>query len=262
MSALVGLLQALVPALLMNVCIVGMNQVFDVEIDRINKPYLPLAAGEWSVDTGVTAVVATGGAAILMGLVIGSAPLLATLLGSLLLGVAYSVDLPFLRWKKHPLLAAGCILSVRAVMVQLGFFYHMKQAIGSTSPALTPPLLFGISFMLICSIVIALFKDIPDVRGDTAADIKTFSVRLGVKRVFWTCIALLEFAYACAIGTGLMSRVWWSKVATVAIHAGMALLLYSRAQRTDLEDSKEIYLCYMFVWKLFYAEYLFLPLFR
>ena len=56
----------------------------------------------------------------------------------------------------------------RAVMVQLGFFYHMKQAIGSTSPALTPPLLFGISFMLICSIVIALFKDIPDVRGDTA----------------------------------------------------------------------------------------------
>lgn len=121
------------------------------------------------------------------------------------------------------------------------------------------------------------------------ADIKTFSVRLGVKRVFWTCIALLEFAYACAIGTGLMSRVsergtslgrvmfhtivqadaavlvmqvWWSKVATVAIHAGMALLLYSRAQRTDLEDSKEIYLCYMFVWKLFYAEYLFLPLFR
>ena len=113
MSALVGLLQALVPALLMNVCIVGMNQVFDVEIDRINKPYLPLAAGEWSVETGVTAVVATGGAAILMGLVIGSGPLLATLLGSLLLGVAYSVDLPLLRWKRHPLLAAGCILCVR-----------------------------------------------------------------------------------------------------------------------------------------------------
>ena len=113
MPALVGLLQALVPALLMNICIVGMNQVFDVEIDRINKPYLPLAAGEWSVETGVTAVVATGGAAILMGLVIGSGPLLATLLGSLLLGVAYSVDLPLLRWKQHPLLAAGCILCVR-----------------------------------------------------------------------------------------------------------------------------------------------------
>ena len=60
----------------------------------------------------------------------------------------------------------------------------------------------------------------------------------------------------------LVMQVWWSKVATVAIHAGMALLLYLRAQRTDLEDSKEIYDCYMFVWKLFYAEYLFLPLFR
>ena len=46
MPALVGLLQALVPALLMNVSIVGLNQLYDVEIDKINKPYLPLASGE------------------------------------------------------------------------------------------------------------------------------------------------------------------------------------------------------------------------
>ena len=46
LPALVGLLQALVPALLMNVSIVGLNQLYDVEIDKINKPYLPLASGE------------------------------------------------------------------------------------------------------------------------------------------------------------------------------------------------------------------------
>ena len=51
-----SLLQALIPALLMNICIVGLNQIFDVPIDRINKPYLPLASGEFSMRTGTSLV--------------------------------------------------------------------------------------------------------------------------------------------------------------------------------------------------------------
>jgi homogentisate phytyltransferase/homogentisate geranylgeranyltransferase len=34
-AALTGLCQALVPALLMNIAIVGINQVYDVEIDKV-----------------------------------------------------------------------------------------------------------------------------------------------------------------------------------------------------------------------------------
>ena len=33
------------------------------------------------------------------------------------------------------------------------------------------------------------------------------SVRMGAPQVFWTCIVLLEVAYAGAIGVGLMSPV-------------------------------------------------------
>jgi homogentisate phytyltransferase/homogentisate geranylgeranyltransferase len=51
-AAVVGLLQALVPALLMNVAIVGINQLYDVDIDKVNKPYLPLASGELSMQQG------------------------------------------------------------------------------------------------------------------------------------------------------------------------------------------------------------------
>ena len=103
----------------MNICIVGMNQIFDVDIDKVNKPYLPLASGEWSLNTGISVAVSTGLVAVLLGLYIGSAPLLATLIGSLLLGIAYSVDLPFLRWKRYPVLAMGCILSVRCPFLTL-----------------------------------------------------------------------------------------------------------------------------------------------
>lgn len=57
---------------------------------------------------GVSAAVA-----LAMGAAAGSAPLMATLAGSALLGVVYSADLPLLRWKRSPVLAAACILAVR-----------------------------------------------------------------------------------------------------------------------------------------------------
>lgn len=52
-------------------------------------------------------------------------------------------------------------------MVQLGFYFHMQQALGGSRIALTWPLVFAVCFMLVFSIVIALFKDIPDVKGDS-----------------------------------------------------------------------------------------------
>lgn len=91
------------------------SQLYDIEIDRINKPYLPLAAGDFSPATGRWLVAATGAASLAIGWAAGSPPLLATLGGSLLLGIAYSTDLPLLRWKRSPVLAACCILAVRCV---------------------------------------------------------------------------------------------------------------------------------------------------
>lgn len=110
---------ALSAALLANISIVGTNQCFDVAIDRVNKPYLPLASGEWTMATGITVSGVTGVLASAIAIGSRSVPLVATVLGSICLGLAYSVDLPFLRWKNHPLVAASCILAVRAVLVQV-----------------------------------------------------------------------------------------------------------------------------------------------
>lgn len=261
-AAGVALLQALSSALLMNICIVGINQLYDIEIDRINKPYLPLAAGDFTVATGRAIVAATGTVSLAIGAAAASPPLLATLGGSLALGIAYSTDLPFLRWKRSPVLAASCILAVRAILVQLGFFFHMQLALGSAAPAVTRPIAFATAFMLLFSVVIALFKDVPDVKGDSHAGVRTLSVRLGPSRVFWTCIAILEAAYAGAIVVGFQSELLWSRLATAAAHVAMGGLLLWRARRTDLTSPADISRCYMFTWGLFYAEYLLLPLFR
>jgi homogentisate phytyltransferase / homogentisate geranylgeranyltransferase len=57
-GGLFDLFWTLVAGLAVNVYIVGINQLEDVEIDRVNKPFLPLAAGEMTMETG-RAIVAT-----------------------------------------------------------------------------------------------------------------------------------------------------------------------------------------------------------
>jgi homogentisate phytyltransferase/homogentisate geranylgeranyltransferase len=79
----------------------------------------------------------------------------------------------------------------------------------------TRPLMFATGFMTFFSVVIALFKDIPDIEGDRIFGIRSFSVRLGQKKVFWICVGLLEMAYSVAILMGATSTSLWSKTATV-----------------------------------------------
>ncbi|KAF5773594.1 putative homogentisate phytyltransferase [Helianthus annuus] len=52
-SFFLGVLQAVIGGCLANLYVVGFNQLSDIEIDKINKPYLPLASGELSVKEGI-----------------------------------------------------------------------------------------------------------------------------------------------------------------------------------------------------------------
>lgn len=51
-AVLVSLGVAVLTSLLMNIYIVGLNQMTDIAIDRVNKPQLPVASGELTVSQG------------------------------------------------------------------------------------------------------------------------------------------------------------------------------------------------------------------
>lgn len=94
-------------------------QVTDVEIDKINKPYLPIPSGDLSKPTAIAVVVSS----LIIGMILGFWPspftsyaLQATITFSALLGTIYSVP-PF-RLKRFPLLAAMCIVAVRGSIVR------------------------------------------------------------------------------------------------------------------------------------------------
>uniref|UniRef100_A0A6N2KXE4 Uncharacterized protein n=1 Tax=Salix viminalis TaxID=40686 RepID=A0A6N2KXE4_SALVM len=162
-----GLLKALVPSVLMNIYVVGLNQLFDVEIDKVNKPYLPLASGDFSMGTGVAIVSASLLTSFAMGIMFQSRHYFLPYSLVLCLGVCIP-----LKWKKQAFLAAICIM-VRFVL---------GKAI-----VVTRSLVFATAFMCFFSAVIALFKDIPDVDGDRDFGIQSFSVSLGQERIFGHC---------------------------------------------------------------------------
>lgn len=257
-----GVLEAIVPALLMNIYIVGLNQLSDIEIDKVNKPYLPLASGEYSVKTGILIISSFAVMSFWLASVVRSWPLFWALFISFGLGTAYSINLPLLRWKRFALVAAMCILAVRAVIVQMAFYLHIQTHVYGRSAVFSKPLIFATAFMSFFSVVIALFKDIPDIVGDKIFGIRSFTVRLGQERVFWICISLLQMAYFVAILVGASSSCTWSKYLTVFGHAALALILWSHARSIDFSRKEAITSFYMFIWKLFYAEYLLIPLVR
>ncbi|GMJ15592.1 homogentisate phytyltransferase 1, VITAMIN E 2, HOMOGENTISATE PHYTYLTRANSFERASE [Hibiscus trionum] len=257
-----GVLEAVLAALMMNIYIVGLNQLSDIEIDKVNKPYLPLASGEYSTLTGILIVTSFSIMSFWLGWVVGSWPLFWALFVSFVLGTAYSINLPLLRWKRFALVAAMCILAVRAVIVQLAFYLHIQTHVFSRPAVFSKPLIFATAFMSFFSVVIALFKDIPDIEGDKIFGIKSYTVRLGQERVFWTCISLLQMAYGVSILVGATSSYTWSKAITVLGHSILAAILWIRAKSVDLKSKAAITSCYMFIWKLFYAEYLLIPLIR
>ncbi|XP_028073254.1 homogentisate geranylgeranyltransferase-like [Camellia sinensis] len=183
LAFLVGLLKALVPSILMNLYVVGINQLFDVDIDKVNKPDLPLPSGEFSMEFGMAMVSTYLLMSFTMGIMFQSLPLFSALLVSFLLGSAYSVELPLLRWKRNAFLAAICILIVRAIIIQLAFFIHIQKYVLSRPVVFTESLVFAIGFTCLFSTIIALFKDIPDVDGDREFGIQSFSVSLGPEKV-------------------------------------------------------------------------------
>ena len=138
-----------------NAYIVGINQIFDVKIDEINKPFLPIAAKQlgkkqaWALVMACFAcgvsIVKTQFSSLIFGLY-----MLGTTLGTL-----YSIP-PF-HLKRFPLLAGGIIATVRGFLLNFGVYYAVREALG-ISFRWNPVVLFISSFMTVFASVIAITK--------------------------------------------------------------------------------------------------------
>jgi homogentisate phytyltransferase / homogentisate geranylgeranyltransferase len=239
-----------------NIYIVGLNQLYDIEIDRVNKPHLPLASGEFSVQQGKWIIGITGILAIAIA-AICSPWLLATVLISIILGTAYSA--PPLRLKRFSLMAAFCILAVRGFVVNMGLFTYFNQSL--TQVLSFPPIVWIITlFILVFTIAIAIFKDVPDMAGDQKFQIQTFTISWGKSAILNITRWVISIAYLSMMAAGIWLLPAVNTAFLVGFHGVLLGLLWWRSQDVDLEDQQAIASFYQFIWKLFFLEYLLFPL--
>jgi homogentisate phytyltransferase / homogentisate geranylgeranyltransferase len=247
---------ALVPSLCANLYIVGLNQLEDVDIDRINKPNLPLASGEFSRKEGLLIVWVTGALALILSALQGTA-LWATVILSVAIGTIYS--LPPFRLKRFPFWAALCIFGVRGIIVNLGFFLHFQQVLGGTQ-RLSPEVWALTGFVILFAFAIAIFKDIPDAEGDRQFKISTLTIRLGTQSVFKISRWVLTACYGLMIGATALGLIAVQPIFLIATQLGLMGWLWVNSTKVNLKEKRQISQFYQFIWKLFFLEYILFPL--
>ncbi|RRR74707.1 MAG: homogentisate phytyltransferase [Candidatus Viridilinea halotolerans] len=243
--------------LALNLYVVGVNQLTDVAIDRVNKPWLPLAAGTLSLPAGRRLVL---GAAVvaLVGAALAGPFLLAMVAIIMLIGSLYS--LPPLRLKRWPLPAALSIAFARGVISNMGVALHYRDRLAVDLPldTLTMLALFFFGF----AVVIAIYKDLPDDAGDRQYQIETFTTRMGTRRVLNLGRGVMSACYALPIALGFMALPGAAPLLLLVSHLLLLAIFWGATLRVDLAQQQSITNFYMLLWGLFYTEFVFLSLYE
>jgi len=242
------LMTTLVSALGCNVCITGLNQVIDVELDKINKPELPIAAGKLDLQTAKRIVVVAGIIALCAAALLHWV-LLLLIVVILLLGIAYSV--PPIQLKQHHLPAALSITIVRGVLVNIGMALHfsgMLEGGFKIEPVIYPLTIFISAF----SLAIAWYKDLPDRAGDAHFGYRTFPLLYSPKIALYLGAVFVMAAYGWCI-------FWSYKQAKHLLMYSLIVLSIAfliHLQTVRLTEQKSIQRFYQLFWVFFFATYL------
>ncbi|XP_059668569.1 homogentisate solanesyltransferase, chloroplastic [Cornus florida] len=238
--------------------IVGINQIYDIGIDKVNKPYLPIAAGDLSVQSAwflVLLFAVTG--LLIVGMNFG--PFITALYSlGLFLGTIYSVP-PF-RMKRFPVVAFLIIAMVRGFLLNFGVYYATRAALGLTFEW-SLPVAFITTFVTLFALVIAITKDLPDVEGDRKFQISTLATKLGVRNIAFLGSGLLLLNYIGSVSLAVYMPQAFRRSLMIPAHTILALsLIFQTWLLEEANYTKEaIAGFYRFIWNLFYAEYIMFP---
>ena len=161
---------AVLAAAVLNAASNGLNQICDLENDRINKPHRPLPSGRMSLHAAWTFVVITYIAALTMVAVVNRETF-AIYVVAALSTVAYSA--PPLRLKRHPVGSNFIIALIRGWLLKVAGWAAVATVLTSMEP-------WYIGFIYFVFLLGATTtKDFADIEGDRAAGCITLPVKYG-----------------------------------------------------------------------------------
>ena len=238
-----------------NIYITGLNQWSDIEVDKINKPWLPIAAGTLSKQNALR-IVLTCGIVSLAAAAYFSLLFFSLIFIIMAIGTAYS--LPPLKLKRSHVMAAAAISVVRGLLVNIGFYLHFRyEMMGewSLTMAILPLTVFVTAF----SLGIAWFKDIPDTEGDAVHKFGTLAVTSGRQRAFMAGVIVVSSAYFYIIMAAFIGQLP-AMVYYILTHIAALLLFLWQSRTLQVANNQQVKRFYLFFWGLFFLEYVLYPL--
>jgi geranylgeranylglycerol-phosphate geranylgeranyltransferase len=172
-----------------------LNDIQDVQIDKVNSPDRPIPSGKVSVGEAYAVSTVLSGLALLSSALLGVLPLL-TAVVALALMAYYNT-----RGKKTGLLG-NAVVSFNVALPFLFGGFAVDHPIR--------PLLF-IFFLLafLANLAREIAKGISDIEGDSAKRVRTIAVTLGPKRAGLIAGALFVVAAALSFTTPLVDKISW-----------------------------------------------------
>ncbi|GMN54043.1 hypothetical protein TIFTF001_023181 [Ficus carica] len=234
----------------------GINEIYDADIDRINKPYLPIPSGELSLKQAWFLVIFFVVAGLLILLWMKANLITTSIYGlGLLLATMYSVP-PF-RLKQYSL-ATSLVNSVMAgILHNVGILYATRASLGLPFQW-SPPYIFIIAFVTMFFLVITNIKDLTDVEGDMKHNIRTFTAVYGPRKITLFCTGILLLNYIAPMVVALCKPQIFNPLVMVPAHTILSLWLLFEVKKLDkanyaMEESDNFF---QLLWKLFGLEYL------
>lgn len=244
---------AMISAISTNFFITGYNQWVDVELDKITKPNLPIASGALSKIQANWIIRIALAVAIISASLLGMAFLLFILI-ICIIGFLYSYKNVY--FKKHHLTAAMAILAVRGGLVNVGFYLFFK--FGQFDLGQIPGTIWILTvFVVLFSLGIAWFKDIPDRKGDSTLKIQSLVIQYGVQRAFnlGTATVLVGYAAVSLFAAVSNSALLNTNFLFIGNSIG-GVIFIALAFLTKPEHRGAIQRFYKGFWVLFALEYL------
>ncbi|EXB38147.1 Homogentisate phytyltransferase 2 [Morus notabilis] len=213
----------------------------------LNKPYLPIPAGELSLQQAWFLMIFD----VLVGLLIlrlMNADLITTSLYclGLILGTFYSTP-PF-RFKESSVATVIVIPLITGIIQNIGVFYAATASLGL--PFWSPSIVFITTFVTVFFVPISLIKDLTDVEGDLKHNIWTFTVTYGHKNIVAVSTGILLLNYIGAIAAAIYMPQAFKLNLMLPAHSLPATWLLIQEACADF---------FQFLWKLLGLEFLLFP---
>jgi 4-hydroxybenzoate polyprenyltransferase len=220
-----------VMAAVLNIASNGLNQIYDFEIDRINKPKRPLPSGRLSVREAWVVTLASFAAAFVLAWNVapgGRRECFWMVVAAAAITTLYSVP-PF-RTKRLGIWANVTIAVPRGVLLKVAGWSSVKTAMGFE------PWFLGAIFGLFL-LGATTTKDFADMDGDRRGGCRTLPIQFGVTRAAWMISPSFVLPFLMIpIGawTGILTGSFWLLQALGAFMTAYGLYVcYLMLRRPD-----------------------------